>query len=235
MPHQSRRLRVCCNCWSVSKHSACYCCCCFTHFPSPRRLALPPASHPHTSSHTLFTHLSLIRCAAHINSTEEYFRKHQKSLVDPDAFWANIANDFQWKKKVRKDGVSCSPDCLVSRHQWQWWRPSQDVTAAARPSSTTHIFALLPLTPLISPHLCLQWDKVVDYDFHKGHIKWFEGAELNVSRGGCGAGQLHSMGSLLFLKARDAHRASQATAAASTLLSPPLPLLSPSPPSPTDY
>ena len=25
------------------------------------------------------------------------------------------------------------------------------------------------------------WDKVLDWDFEKGHIKWFEGATLNVS------------------------------------------------------
>ena len=26
-----------------------------------------------------------------------------------------------------------------------------------------------------------KWNKVLDWDYHKGHIKWFEGASLNVS------------------------------------------------------
>jgi len=26
-----------------------------------------------------------------------------------------------------------------------------------------------------------KWDKVLDWDYHKGHIKWFQGAKLNVS------------------------------------------------------
>ena len=30
-------------------------------------------------------------------------------------------------------------------------------------------------------HWYKKWDKVVDYDFHKGEIKWFAGGKTNVS------------------------------------------------------
>ncbi len=30
-------------------------------------------------------------------------------------------------------------------------------------------------------HWFKKWDKVVDWDFHRAHIRWFEGAQLNVS------------------------------------------------------
>jgi len=61
---------------------------------------------------------------AHINSAR-YQEMYQRSLDDPEAFWAEQAEQF------------------VS-----WYKP---------------------------------WDKVLEWDFHQGTIRWFEGAELNVS------------------------------------------------------
>ncbi|HET8573986.1 MAG TPA: acetate--CoA ligase [Edaphocola sp.] len=37
-----------------------------------------------------------------INTPEEYRSTYQKSIEDPDAFWADIAENFQWKKKWDK-------------------------------------------------------------------------------------------------------------------------------------
>jgi acetyl-CoA synthetase len=61
---------------------------------------------------------------AHINS-DSYQEMYQRSVDDPEAFWAEQAEQF------------------VS-----WYKP---------------------------------WDKVLEWDFHQGSIRWFEGAELNVS------------------------------------------------------
>jgi len=58
-------------------------------------------------------------------SPEKYQSLYQSSIQDPDAFWAEQANEFI-----------------------DWYKP---------------------------------WDKVSDVDYHKASIKWFEGAELNVS------------------------------------------------------
>ena len=62
--------------------------------------------------------------SAHINS-DRYQEMYQRSVDDPEAFWAEQAEQF------------------VS-----WYKP---------------------------------WDKVLEWDFHEGSIRWFEGAELNVS------------------------------------------------------
>ena len=62
--------------------------------------------------------------SAHINS-DRYQEMYQRSVDDPEAFWAEQAEQF------------------VS-----WYKP---------------------------------WDKVLEWDFHEGTIRWFEGAELNVS------------------------------------------------------
>jgi len=62
--------------------------------------------------------------SAHINS-DRYQEMYQRSVDDPEAFWAEQAEEF------------------VS-----WYKP---------------------------------WDKVLEWDFHEGSIRWFEGAELNVS------------------------------------------------------
>jgi acetyl-CoA synthetase len=59
-----------------------------------------------------------------IQSFEEYKVTYQKSLENPEAFWASIAEDFVWKKK---------------------------------------------------------WDKVLEFDFHKPEVKWFQGAKLNIT------------------------------------------------------
>ncbi len=64
--------------------------------------------------------------AATANITEaQYKEMYQRSVSDPDGFWAEQATDFI-----------------------DWSRP---------------------------------WDKVLDWDYSKGHIRWFEGAKLNVS------------------------------------------------------
>jgi acetyl-CoA synthetase len=64
--------------------------------------------------------------AAHawINN-DQYLEMYQRSVDDPEGFWAEQAHQFV-----------------------AWFKP---------------------------------WDKVLDWDFTKGHIRWFEGARLNVS------------------------------------------------------
>jgi len=59
-----------------------------------------------------------------INTFKEYKEKYEQSVTDPEAFWAEVAEHFQWKKK---------------------------------------------------------WDKVLDWDFSKPEIKWFQGATLNIT------------------------------------------------------
>ena len=56
---------------------------------------------------------------------EKYQAMYQRSVSDPEGFWAEQANAFL-----------------------EWFQP---------------------------------WDKVSDWDFTKGHIRWFEGGKLNVS------------------------------------------------------
>jgi acetyl-CoA synthetase len=64
--------------------------------------------------------------AAHawINN-EQYLAMYQRSVDDPEGFWAEQANQFV-----------------------TWFKP---------------------------------WNKVLDWDFTKGHIRWFDGAKVNVS------------------------------------------------------
>ncbi len=59
-----------------------------------------------------------------INTFKEYKEKYEQSVNDPEGFWGEVADHFQWKKK---------------------------------------------------------WDKVLDWDFSKPEIKWFEGAQLNIT------------------------------------------------------
>lgn len=59
-----------------------------------------------------------------IKSFEDYQKTYQQSVENPESFWADIAEDFTWKKK---------------------------------------------------------WDKVLEYDFHKPEVKWFQGAKLNIT------------------------------------------------------
>ncbi len=61
---------------------------------------------------------------AHINATT-YKAMYQRSVDDPEGFWAEQADQFV-----------------------TWFKP---------------------------------WDKVLDWDFHEGRIRWFEGGKLNVS------------------------------------------------------
>ena len=62
--------------------------------------------------------------SAWINN-EQYLAMYERSISDPEGFWAEKANEFV-----------------------TWFKP---------------------------------WDRVLDWDFSKGHIRWFEGARLNVS------------------------------------------------------
>jgi len=65
-----------------------------------------------------------VASAAHIDEAK-YEAMYQKSINNPEGFWAEQADEFvTWYKK---------------------------------------------------------WDTVLDWDYHKGHIRWFEGATLNVS------------------------------------------------------
>jgi acetyl-CoA synthetase len=59
-----------------------------------------------------------------IKTLEAYKQAYQKSIDQPEAFWADVAEHFTWKKK---------------------------------------------------------WDKVLDWDFKGPTIKWFEGAQLNIT------------------------------------------------------
>lgn len=59
-----------------------------------------------------------------ISTLGGYIFEYQKSVTNPTAFWANIAESFYWRKK---------------------------------------------------------WNQVLDWDFKKGHVKWFEGATLNIT------------------------------------------------------
>ena len=61
---------------------------------------------------------------ARVGSMEAYRELHARSLADPEAFWAGVAERITWD------------------------RP---------------------------------WDRVLDWDFTRGHIRWFEGARLNAS------------------------------------------------------
>lgn len=59
-----------------------------------------------------------------INSWEEYEKVYAESVANPEAFWANVAESFSWKKK---------------------------------------------------------WDNVLSWNFEGPDVKWFEGAELNIT------------------------------------------------------
>ncbi|WKK65229.1 acetate--CoA ligase [Lutimonas zeaxanthinifaciens] len=59
-----------------------------------------------------------------INTFKEYKEKYEKSVSDPESFWAEVAEQFQWKKK---------------------------------------------------------WDRVLEWDFTKPEIKWFQGGKLNIT------------------------------------------------------
>ncbi len=61
----------------------------------------------------------------HIKHLEEYFRVYRKSVIEPENFWAEIAEEhFVWRKR---------------------------------------------------------WDKVLEWDFNKPEVKWFQGAQLNIT------------------------------------------------------
>ncbi|MHB1017685.1 MAG: acetate--CoA ligase [Coriobacteriia bacterium] len=62
---------------------------------------------------------------AHIQTMDEYSELYQRSIEDPEGFWADMADQMlHWEKK---------------------------------------------------------WDTVLDYDFDKPYVKWFEGGKLNVA------------------------------------------------------
>ena len=61
----------------------------------------------------------------HIKNLEEYYQVYRQSVMDPETFWEEIAEEhFLWRKR---------------------------------------------------------WDKVLSWDFEKPEVKWFEGAELNIT------------------------------------------------------
>ncbi len=59
-----------------------------------------------------------------IKTFEDYKNVYERSVQDPEGFWSEVAESFDWKKK---------------------------------------------------------WDKVLEWDFNKPEIKWFEGAKLNIT------------------------------------------------------
>src|SRR6185436_5022801 len=45
-----------------------------------------------------------------ITSFEEYKREYERSIADPEIFWADVAQGFHWKekwKRVHSDGFDC--------------------------------------------------------------------------------------------------------------------------------
>src|SRR6478736_3419448 len=59
-----------------------------------------------------------------LKTFDDYQRAYQKSVTEPEKFWAEIASNFKWQKP---------------------------------------------------------WDKVLEWDFRKPTIKWFEGGKLNIT------------------------------------------------------
>lgn len=59
-----------------------------------------------------------------ISSFSEYEKTYKRSIEEPEKFWAEVAENFNWRKK---------------------------------------------------------WDKVLEWDFSKPEVKWFEGAKLNIT------------------------------------------------------
>lgn len=118
--------------------------------------------------------------AAHISSTSQWANMYQRSIIDPSTFWAKEANNFMWRKKVgffslqldfTHGAYACrsAAVCPGSRRRPGGFMINVDVK-------------LLEVTKILQLELVvLQWDTVVDADFNKGHIKWFEGGKLNVS------------------------------------------------------
>lgn len=71
-----------------------------------------------------------------INTFKEYKEKYDQSVKNPEKFWAEIAENFQWKQK---------------------------------------------------------WDTVLDWDFSKPEVKWFQGGKLNITEN-CLDRHLETMG-----------------------------------------
>jgi acetyl-CoA synthetase len=59
-----------------------------------------------------------------ITSIQQYHQEYERSVRDPEGFWAAQAESFTWKKK---------------------------------------------------------WDKVLSWNFNEPDVKWFEGAQLNIT------------------------------------------------------
>jgi acetyl-CoA synthetase len=65
-----------------------------------------------------------MRFMGSIQSFEDYQKQYNNSIEAPEQFWAEVANEFVWKK---------------------------------------------------------EWDKVLEWDFHKPEVKWFIGGQLNIT------------------------------------------------------
>jgi len=59
-----------------------------------------------------------------LTSLESRNQAYRESLENPEEFWANVANDFTWKRK---------------------------------------------------------WDRVLDWNFEEPNVRWFDGAQLNIT------------------------------------------------------
>jgi acetyl-CoA synthetase len=93
-----------------------------------------------------------------------YERLYKWSIEDPQDFWAHMAQDYFWAKKVRR-GRGC-PLCLLDQS-------ARDVSLprGAHPPTHTH-------TP--------QWDAqhhAANFDMRQGpiHVDWFKGGTTNVA------------------------------------------------------
>jgi hypothetical protein len=56
--------------------------------------------HPHADSFD-GAPVSYPGFAPMVASREEYERMYRRSVEDPDGFWAEVAEEFDWKTKVR--------------------------------------------------------------------------------------------------------------------------------------
>ena len=52
---------------------------------------------------SVFSPPARVSAGAHVRSMEEYRRRHAKSVGNPAEFWADIAEDFRWKKMPEKE------------------------------------------------------------------------------------------------------------------------------------
>jgi len=102
----------------------------------------------------------------------QYRRMHERSINDPEGFWAEIAEQFTWSKKVRS----------LPTHRRRRYAP--------RPLPIAPPESCRPCSHAVTSDLhniwrCMQWDKnhmSYNFDLRKGpiHTHWFKGGMTNL-------------------------------------------------------